>query len=508
MLTMRTENKDHDLTKVVPRMGSISRTIAKNSISIAVADVIVRALSFVFTVFVVRRLGGADFGKYSTVMAFVGIFAIFSDLGMATYATREMAQDRSKTGFLTWNTIVFRVVLSLVAIPAITLVAVALGYPRETVLGILVASAALLLHAVYGPIINLLRGYERMDLRAVSYVAERLAFVLIGSLVLIRGLDFIWLIVGTQVSVLIASIVGALLVLKFIGWFPFEVDVKEWWGLLRAGLPFGVITLNMLVADRIDTVILSLWTEDVVVGLYNVAYGLMVNLLVFSDTLNSALGPTLSRTYSSSKQTVNAVYQASFRILFIASIPIAVGTTILADKIILFLYTEEFASAIPALRVLVWALPLIPLHKLCSAIATASHREKDQARVRVIAAVANIAVNAFVIPRYGLMGAAVVTVLTELVVFVLMFLLVNDRFALQGVVHVVLKPLFAALLMGGVVFLGNSLNLFLIIGVGAAAYGLMLLVTKAVDLKDPTSPESVLLRGVRLRLRGLVGGSS
>ena len=488
-------------------MGDISKTIAKNSASIAVTDMVIRIISFVFNVFVVRQLGGADFGKYSTVMAYVGIFAIFSDMGMATYATREIAQDKSKAGFLTWNSILFRVVLSFIVIPLITITAIGLGYPTETVLGILVASSGLLLHSVYGPINNLMRGYERMELRAVPNIMERLIFVLIGAVVLIKGMGFVWLVVGTQVAVLVATILAAILLIKFIGWFPFEMAPREWWPILRASLPFGVITLTLLIADRIDTIILSLWTEDVVVGWYNVAYGLMINLTFFSAMLNGALGPTLARTYAGDKQTVNKVYQTSFRMLFIASIPLAAGATILAGRIISFLYTDEFLPAVPALQVLVWILPITALHSLCSAMATASYQEKDQAKIRVIGAVANIALNFFAIPRYGLMGAAVVTLLTELIIFVLMFKLVNNQFVLQDVSHIIIKPLFAALFMGGVLMLGHNLNLLLLIGLGALVYSVMLLATRAVDLKDPTSLESILLRNVGQRLRRFASGS-
>ncbi|MBI1881403.1 MAG: flippase [Chloroflexi bacterium] len=338
-------------------------------------------------------------------------------------------------------------------------------------------------------------------------ISERLVFVLIGVIVLIKGLGFVWLVVGTQISVLVATILAAVLMIRYIGWFPFEMSPREWWPLLRASLPFGVITLTLLIADRIDTIILSLWTEDVIVGWYNVAYGLMINLTFFSAMLNGALGPTLARTYVGDKQTVNKVYQTSFRILFIASIPLAIGATVLADRIISFLYTDEFLPAVPAFQVLVWALPITALHSLCSAMATASYREKDQAKIRVIGSVANIVMNIFAIPRFGLMGAAVVTLLTELIIFALMFKLVNDQFVLQDIFHIIGKPLLAALVMGGVLLFGHNLNLLLLIGLGVAIYGLMLLATRAVDLKDPASLESVLLKNIGQRLRRFAGGS-
>ena len=487
-------------------MESVKKTVAKNSASIAGADIILRVASFIFNILIIRYLGGADFGKYATIMAYVGIFAIFSDLGMGTYVTREIAQDKSKTGFLTWNTIIFRVVLSLIVIPIITISAILLGYPQETVIGILLASSALLLHAIYGPIVNLTRGYERLDLRSISHLAESIGFMVIAAIVLLLGLGLLWLIVGTLISVLAATIVGAYIVIKYIGRFSFQVNPSQWWGILKASLPFGAISLTFVVANQIDTVMLSLWMEDVVVGLYAVAYGLMGNLLFFSNALNGALGPTLARTYAGSKETVNSVYQTSFRMLFIISMPLAVGGTLLASQIVVLLYTDEFAAAVPAFQVLVWVVPLMSLHTLCSGMATAIHKEKPQAKIRVTAAIANIALNIYVIPRYGLMGAAVVTVVTELFLFILLFRLVSNQFVLQNVLNVVAKPIFAVVLMGIVVYLGRDFNLFLITGIGAVVYGLTLMVTKAINLTDPTAIETVLLRSITQRIRGFASG--
>lgn len=489
-------------------MTSTTKTIAKNTTFIAFGNLISRALSFIFMVFVVRQLGGTDFGKYSTVMAYVGIFAIFSDMGMATYATREIAQDKSKTGFMTWNMIFLRLTLSLIVVPVITLIAIGLGYPQQTVLGIFVAACGLFIYAIQGPIHNLMRGYERLDVTAIFTVVERIVFILFGSVVLVAGMNFVWLIVGSELAVLASGLVGFYVLIRTIGWIPFEIAPRKWLGLIRAGLPFGTIGLTTMISWRVDTIMLSLWMTEEVVGWYNVAYGLLPTLLFFSDTLNGALGPTLARTFAGERDTANSIYQSTFRMLFIVAIPITVGTAILADRIIILLYTAEFAPAASALAILVWAIPLTSLGSLCSSMATASHKENNQARIRIIAAVINVAMNLYAIPRFGLIGAAVTTLITELIIFVLLFILVNDQFVLQKVFHIVGKPLLAALMMGAIVWFGRDLNLFLMVGLGAIVYGVMLFALRAVNLKDPSSVEAILLQNARHRLRRLASGNA
>jgi O-antigen/teichoic acid export membrane protein len=60
--------------------------IARNSAFVLGVQVVLKILAFLFNVYVVRRLGDVHFGQYSAVMAYVAMFAIFTDWGMSPYA--------------------------------------------------------------------------------------------------------------------------------------------------------------------------------------------------------------------------------------------------------------------------------------------------------------------------------------------------------------------------------------------------------------------------------------
>jgi len=73
--------------------GRFVSTVARNSALVMGTQVGMKALAFLFNVYVVRRLGAEHFGQYAAVIAFVGIFGIFSDLGMAPYMLREQCGE-------------------------------------------------------------------------------------------------------------------------------------------------------------------------------------------------------------------------------------------------------------------------------------------------------------------------------------------------------------------------------------------------------------------------------
>jgi O-antigen/teichoic acid export membrane protein len=253
---------------------------------------------------------------------------------------------------------------------------------------------------------------------------------------------------------------------------------------LTAGLPFGIITFATMLSFKVDTVLLSLWRSSAEVGWYNVAYNLIFTLLILSSGFNSALVPSLSRQYRSDPAAVGRFYLNAIRLLWAVALPVAVGGALLADRLIVLLYGSAYAPAGPALRVLIWVLPALTITSLCGAITTVLHRERSTARINVVNAAFNIALNLWAIPRYGLMGAAVMTVATELLGLGQYLYLLRDAFPLRQLAHVTSAATMAALAMAAVIWLGWPLPLLPLIALGALCYGLLLVVQGGLSLAE------------------------
>jgi O-antigen/teichoic acid export membrane protein len=186
----------------------------------------------------------------------------------------------------------------------------------------------------------------------------------------------------------------------------------------------------------------------------------------------------MSRYYGVSKDRVAKTFNFSFKILWTFSFPIAVGTTLLAQPLIIWLYTDEFANSSLVLAILIWALPFLNLSSLCGSITTATDREKEAVKVYVIAALLNLVANLIIIPFWGYLGAAVATVVTEGTALLLFYTKLHGEFPLTDLSNTLLKPFIAGLVMGGVILLTQDLYLPVTVGIGALTYGITLLALK------------------------------
>lgn len=478
-----------------PRPG-LGRTIFKNAAFVTMGEVVLKVLTFLFGVYVVRQLGDERFGQYSIVLAFVGLFQIFAELGMTQYVMREIAQDRSKTQLLFWNLVAVRTLLAILGIVGITLAAVIAGYSSELVLGIFVYTCGFLLFALLAPLTTVLTANERLDYVTGLTILGRLIFVVVGAILLFSGHGFI--------SLIVASLIGAPLQIGLAIWairhhhmatLSIQIEPHTWLHLIRSGLPFGIISLTLTIAFSIDTLMLEMYMPECAVGWYNVAYNLVFSLMFFVSGFNEAIVPSLSRTFVEDATHVERWYHRYVKFIMVLSLPIAVGGMLVAFPLIRFLYTDEFLPSALALQILIWDVPLLMFTSFCGNMTTIINEERAAARIYGINAAANVILNLYTIPRFGVVGAALVTVVTDLIGALQFYFLLRRKLHLPDMKPIFMRVMIASALMGIVVKLADALNLFLAIGLGAAVYcGLVL----ALRLLDDTE-WAMILRLLRRR---------
>lgn len=473
---------------------SIMTVVARNSAFVLGAQVAIKIMAFLFNVYIVRRLGAVHFGQYSAVMAYVTIFGIFTDLGMAPYSVRETAEDPRRTSWLLPNIVVIRMLLSLVVIGIAPLSAYLLGKGHDMVLGILIASAGQLLYALQGPLDSALTARERLDYTAAFAVINQLVFWGLGGLLLVSGMGFIGLILASLAGVGVTALLSAWALFGRLKVRRLVLSVRRWPEILIAALPFGVSSLAGAFLQRFDTVLMSIVLTDAAVGWYNAPYSLITMMLLLAQSIAIAIYPSMVRGYNTDPTSLRDVMQRSIRYLLLISLPIAVGGTILADRIILFLYTEEFAPSIPVLRIALWALPSLFLLELAGRVANTLHLERPAAKINIINAAITVLLNLILVPTMGVIGGALALVIGRAVRLVQLWMLIGNERLVGQRWQPLLRVVLAVGLMGGVVFLIREANLVLCVGIGAVAYGVFALVLRAADKRELQLLAGALLR--------------
>jgi len=461
-----------------------AQKIAKNTGVLFFAQIVSYPLGFLYIMYIARYLGSEEFGILSFSLALAGIFGVLADLGFCPLGVREIARDKRLAKKYIANIIPMKIILSILCFGLIAISVNCFGYPEKTVLVVYFVSAGMLFNSFTEIFNSLFKAFEEMEYVSLGIILNKtlmlglslIAIFLEYELVRISG---IYCLTGLLVFLYTLLIC----IWKYMA-PALEIDWDFWKKISKKAAPFFLAAIVNVIAFRIDMVMLSMLKGDEAVGYYSAAYRLVEALIIIPSILSTSLYPVFSNFYVSAKETLNLVYEKAFKLLLIIGLPIAVGTTLLADKIILLIYGHEFSLAIPALKILIWTIPVIFIAFMLGTLFASINKQVLSLKISIFTTTLNIGANLLLIPKYSFLGAALATVMTYTASFILSYYYISGLTHKIPVFNFALKPIAANLVMGGFILNFTGSNILLVIVASALIYLIMLNIFGVVSKKD------------------------
>ncbi len=434
---------------------ALARRVLKNSLAPIVANLINKAIDFAFAVVVLHYLGVEGNGRYALAALLVGQYlTTVSDFGLGILASREVARNHAAGNRYLWNTTWLRWALgglSLLVIPAIVRLYSLTREPMhpDTVAALWLLGASLFPAGLAAAVSSLFTAYERMEVPAFAALLTNGLKVFAGVGVLIAG----WGVVGLAASALGVTLAnaGLFLYLQYRLLFPprpeLDVGLCRW--MLREAFPLLLNNLLLLVFFRFDTFLLKPYHGDRAVGAYDAAYKFLNATTVIPAYFTIALFPLFSRYALEDRARLGRAYRLALKVLLLLAFPIAVLTSVWARELIVLVGGKDFiaAGSATALAILIWFLPLSYVNGVTQYLLIALNRQRWITGAFLIASVANIAANWATIPRYGLIAASVITILTEVVLLLCFWGIVRREMGQLPLWEVGWRPAVAAAAM-------------------------------------------------------------
>lgn len=400
------------------------RIIARNIASRLAAKSAGYAMGFAGSVLLVRYLGVERLGQYQYVSTFASLVGFVASIGLPVVLTREAARDRASAGRLLGNVLVLQYGLSFLAFVVVALSGALLN-PADVALPIAIIGIGIGLSAVGAPYTAMLSAFEKMHVSsAIDIVAAVLRFALILAAIQLR-LDVAGLVAILLVSTLVVLVLTKTGSDRYCVRADRSYDPAVLKRLMAATVPFGLMILFAGVYYRIDILMLAKMQGDAAVGLYSVAYKLIDVLMITGASITGVLYPRMAAHAAGSPGALQRLVERSHRYMTALGIPAALVVTTAAPWIVELLFGREFAAAGPVLRILVWATALTFMYMPLVHALNATGREWHWIGVLVVNSIVNVTLNLVLIPAYGIQGAAVSTVVCELIALVMALVLVR-----------------------------------------------------------------------------------
>lgn len=414
--------------------------VFKNIVTLIGGQGLNLALSGVATILLARYLGNEQLGEFGALYAYLGLYGWLTTFGLDTILARHVAQNRERAGSILLTGVV---VSSLFAVGATAIalgVAPSFGYAGPLRGLLLFASIDILLLAPlrlpgivfqvdlrqwYGVGIGLVRQFAWLAVLAISAAA---------------GAGLTWIVVGRSLCAVV-EVALILLAIRHRGFLarPWRLLATEARSFIAYGFPVAVSTLAVGIYHRIDQVMLHNMVNDRVLGNYVAAVRLTELVNVLPIAVMASVFPILSQT-AMEHDRFHHYLRLSFRSLMVVAFAGCIFATLFAGPIVHLLYGEKFTAAGPILAVLIWSEVPVFFGVVMSNALVARNLQNYLPLATGVGAAANVALNLYLIPRWGAMGAAWATNISYTLAGIILFLVFPRTRSLAWLGFRILSP--------------------------------------------------------------------
>ncbi len=427
--------------------------LAGNAASLLTTDLLNKATTFVIYALTARYLGAHAFGQFSLGLLLVYVFQVLASVGLPNLLTREIAQKTSRGPRLCSGGLVAVVLTSLLSMLGMLGTAALMRYDQSTTWIIAILSLGLLPYAASQVFESSFRGTQQMHFIAVSNLVANSVKVVGAVWMLHAGMGVEW-IAGLLVLVRVLILLTDMFL--YFGWSRQGLQScnrRFVVALMRRSSTFLGIDAAIAGWSAVDALILSKFMGELEVGLYCAATQLLQPASLVYMSIVGSIFPAMCRKNRQGQQTLYRLTRWMVAFLLMLGLPAVVLIIDLADVILIAAYEKpEFLLSVPVMRIASLALIAQCFTTILGHSLWAADRESDTLRIVIINLIANILISSITISQWGLVGAAVGTLLVA-VLNVLQhyaaFYRVSARHAIDGQI---VWPVLAALVMACVLW--------------------------------------------------------
>ncbi len=375
-------------------------------------------LGFLIGTIIARKLGPAEFGLFSIAMAVFGIAVVIAEMGLGTSLVRYIplysAQDENKAAFYLqtgfWSIFSISVLVSIVGLFLARPIAVFIYNKPQLVMPLRLGFLGVVGGILWSFLLASLHAKELFKKYSlITIVINVLKLGAIGALVLLYRLSITNVLLVQVFIPVLGFIIGLWLApIKLVG---LKGDTKSAVGeLFGFGKWIFLVDVVFMLSSRVDLLLLGRFVEDDLVGFFSVAYSLIYMFTILTSSVNNVLLPKVAKmtTLVEIKEYIGKVLKATF----IGAVFLLPGFYIVGPVVKLF-YGDAYLYSITIFQVMLIGYLFSFIVDPVNLVVYAINRPQLLAVIATVKLVVSLVANLILIPMFGVMGAAVASIVTN-----------------------------------------------------------------------------------------------
>jgi O-antigen/teichoic acid export membrane protein len=367
-----------------------------------------------------RFLGEVEFGKFMFALLLGGVFETLMDFGLHQVTVRAIARDPGRAPSLLRHTLTIKLLWATAALALLVVTTNLLRSEPDVRTACYLIGGASIFRSYMLTIRGVLQGLERFGWESVVVIADRALLLGLGFYALRSGGGLHGLTIAFVIARGLALVLAGIVTQVRLGGLGLEYNREVWRDLHMTALPLGFFLIVLNLYQYADGVMLGYFRSDAETGLYGAAFKVYEGLTYGAMAISTVLTPRLSALFVSDRIRHRRLSLAGIGGAALGGGIVALAGFLFALPLLTIPFGSDFAGAAPPFRILCAGLPIVFGIWILHATAISVDRETLLLRTGLIGLIVNVGLNLYVIPRYGVNGAAAATVAGEAVSMVVL----------------------------------------------------------------------------------------
>ena len=412
------------------------KSALKNASWIIVCRIIQSLISLVIGMISARYLGPSNYGVITYVSSVVAFALPIMQLGLNQTLVKEFVQSPEREGKILGTSLVINILSGIVSmIGSVAFVFLVNAGERETILVCILYSFTLLFQATE----MTQYWFQYQLLSKYPSIATLCAYVVVSLykiFLLVTQKSVVWFALSNVLDYFLISVILMVIYFK-VGNQRLSFDWRLGREMLSRSKYYIIPSLMVMIFQHTDRIMIKLMMGEAETGFYSAAITCVgISGFVFSAVIDSMRPVILEEKGKDQARYENRVSQLYAIITFI-SLAQSIGMTVLAKPLVNLLYGAEYAPTAGILCVAVWYVTFSYYGSVRNVWILAEGKQRYLFGINVIGAAANVLLNLLLIPRWGGIGAAIASLITQfftnvIIGFVFKPIRENNRLMLKG----------------------------------------------------------------------------
>ena len=372
-------------------------------------------IGLIMGVWIARYLGPEQFGLLSYAQSFVGLFLVIALLGLDAIVVKELVSHPKKRDTLLGTAFFLRIIGALIVFVLVYIANSFFNNSEKTSLLIFIIVSATFIQSF-----QVIEFYFEAEVKAKYIAYSNIITLFISSIIkiifILTQKPLIYFAFITMIDALILSF-------SLLYYYSYNhLSVKRWsidftlakklltdsWPLILSGI---VISIYM----KTDQIMINQMLSSEANGYYAVAAKLSTSWYFIPIVISNSLFPAIISAKEESKELYLTRLQQLYTFLAWLAISVAIFISFFSQDIIKLLYGEAFIAASDVLIIHIWAGVFVFLGIASSKWFILENLQKYSFYRTLAGAIINLILNYILIPYYGIIGAAIATLISQFV---------------------------------------------------------------------------------------------